>query len=163
MSDDELANLTAFLDVQREILLRKCEGLDDDQLRTPLPPSTLTLAGLLKHGALNEDWWFSHRFGGVPELPPWSAVDVDADPEWEFRTALEQSGDELRRLYRDACERSRAVVAASADPAQPSANPTRDGTHPPLRWVLGHMIEETARHAGHADLIREAVDGATGE
>lgn len=99
----------------------------------------------------------------MPELAPWSSVDFDADPEWEFRTALEQTGDELRQLYRDACDRSRAVVAASGNPSQPSGNPNRAGEYPPLRWVLGHMIEETARHAGHADLLREAIDGETGE
>ncbi|MHA3704860.1 DinB family protein [Jatrophihabitans sp. YIM 134969] len=163
MADPELDNLVLFLDKQREVLLRKCEGLSDDQLRIRLPSSSLTLAGLLKHGALNEDWWFSHRFAGHDELPPFSEIDFDVDPEWEFRTALEDTGDDLRALYRDACDRSRAVVAAASGPDALSALPRGDGEQSSLRWTIGHMIEETARHAGHADLLREAVDGSTGE
>jgi hypothetical protein len=159
---DELATFLGFLDFQRATLLTKCEGLTDDQLRVRLPSSSLTLAGLLKHGALNEDWWFSHRFAGVPVLEPWSAVDFDADPEWEFRTALEQPGDEVRAMYVAACERSRAVVAGR-DAAELAVNPMRNGELPTLRWIVGHMIEEVARHNGHADLLREAVDGTTGE
>ena len=159
----ELATFSGFLDYQRLTLLTKCEGLTDEQLRTPLPSSSLTLAGLLKHGALNEDWWFGHRFAGLEQLEPWSSVDFDADPEWEFRTALEQPGDELRQRYADACERSRRLVAASGDPSQVAQKPMSSGERPTLRWIIGHMIEEVARHNGHADLLREAIDGVTGE
>ena len=158
----ELDTSLGFLDYQRLTLLTKCEGLTDEQLRVRLPSSSLTLAGLLKHGALNEDWWFSHRFAGFDGLEPWSSVDFEADPEWEFRTALEQDGNELRELYIGACDRSRAVVAGR-DPAERSVNPTGSGQYPTLRWVVGHMIEEVARHNGHADLLRESIDGVTGE
>lgn len=160
---DELSTFSGFLDYQRLTLLTKCEGLSDEQLRVRLPSSSLTLAGLLKHGALNEDWWFTRRFSGVETVEPWSSVDFDADPEWEFRTALEQDGNDLREMYIGACDRSRAVVAAAGDTAQLSVMPMSSGEQFTLRWVIGHMIEEVARHNGHADLLREAIDGVTGE
>ena len=159
----ELEQLSDFLDTQRDILLRKAEGLTHEQLGQPHPPSTLTLAGLLHHGALNEDWWFRVRFAGLPQDELWADVDFDADPDWEFRTAVDLDAAELRRRYQDACERSRAVVASAAGPDAVAAATFGDGKSFNLRWVLLHMIEETARHAGHADLIRESIDGATGE
>lgn len=160
---DELSTFSAFLDFQRATLLGKCEGLTDEQLRTTLAPSPLTLAGLLKHAALDEDSWFSQRFAGEPERAPWVGVDWDADPDWEFHSALDEPGEQLRALYQEACARSRAVVAAAGDGSALSVVPLRDGGAFSLRWVLGHMIEETARHNGHADFLREAIDGVTGE
>lgn len=159
----ELAQLNAYLDVQREAILRKCEGLTREQLGRPHPPSTLTLAGLLNHLAMVEDSWFTVRFAGQPEDERWAGVDWDADPDFEFRTAPELEPEELRRRYEDSCRRSREVVAAAEGLDQLSARPRYNGRHFDLRWVLLHMIEETARHAGHADLLREAIDGATGE
>jgi uncharacterized damage-inducible protein DinB len=159
----ELEQLTAFLDYQRETVLLKADGLDAAQLAQPLPPSSLTLAGLLNHLALVEDSWFRDRFAGLPEQEIWAAVDWEADPDFEFRTAVDLDPDELRRRYRDAIARSTEVVAAADGLDQLGAQPWRDGTRWNLRWVLLHMIEETARHAGHADLLREAVDGQTGE
>ena len=158
----ERQQLAAFLDFQRETVLLKTEGLDRAQLAQPLPPSTLTLAGLVNHLALVEDNWFRVRFAGMPEDPLWSAVDWDADRDYEFRTGAELDPEELRRRYRDACERSREVVAAAALD-QLSMAPDGDGLRRDLRWILLHMIEETARHAGHADLIRESIDGTVGE
>ena len=160
---DELTVLLACLDRQREAVLRKAEGLDGDQLAQPLPTSTLTLAGLLHHLALVEEDWTEVRFAGLPEREPWVGVDWDADPDWEFRTAAGLEPEALRQRYRDACDRSRAVVAAARDLEQLSARPLRGGSRFSLRWVLQHLVEETARHAGHADLLREAVDGAVGE
>lgn len=159
----ELLQLSAFLDYQRETVLRKCEGLSDEQLAQPLPTSSLTLAGLLNHLALVEDTWFSQRFAGRPEDPLWAGVDWDGDPDFDFRTAPEVPADELRRRYERACGRSREVVRDAGRLDQRSARPRRDGQYVDLRWVLLHMIEETARHAGHADLLREAVDGVVGE
>lgn len=159
---DELATLAGFLDFERATLLRKCEGLTDEQLRFRLPSSPLTLAGLLKHTALDEDSWFSERFAGRPELALWAGAPFDVDPDWEFHSAAGEHGDDLRTLYLAACARSRdAVSGHSADDR--SALPMRTGESFALRWVFGHMIEETARHNGHADLLREAIDGATGE
>jgi uncharacterized damage-inducible protein DinB len=159
----ELEQLTAFLDFQRETVLLKAEGLDAEALRRPLPPSSLTLGGLLNHLALVEDSWFRERFAGLPEQEVWAGVDWEADPDFEFRTAADLAPDELRRRYRDACARSREVVARAEGLDQLGAQPRRDGTRWDLRWLLLHMIEETARHAGHADLLREAIDGQVGE
>ena len=155
--------LAAFLDFLRETILVKCAGLDAEQLATPLPPSSLTLGGLLNHLALVEDSWFRERFAGLPGDELWRGVDWDADPDFEFRTAKDVEPDELRQRYREACARSREVVAAARDLDQLSVRPGRDGTHWDLRWILIHLIEETARHAGHADLIRESIDGQVGE
>jgi uncharacterized damage-inducible protein DinB len=159
----ELEQLTAFLDFQRETVLLKAEGLDAAGLRRALPPSSLTLGGLLNHLALVEDSWFRDRFAGLPEQEIWAGVDWQADPDFEFRTAADLAPDELRQRYRDACARSREVVAGADGLDQLGARPRRDGTRWSLRWLLLHMIEENARHAGHADLLREAVDGRTGE
>jgi uncharacterized damage-inducible protein DinB len=159
----ELSQLNQFLDFQRETILQKASGLTREQLAQRLPPSTLTLGGLLHHLALVEDWWFQVRFLGLPQAEPWASVDWEADPDWEFRTAAELEPEELRRRYRDACDRSRAVVEEAADLDRLSARASPDGRHWDLRWVLLHLIEESARHAGHADLLREAVDGTVGE
>jgi uncharacterized damage-inducible protein DinB len=159
---DERTSLEEFLDYERATLLGKTAGLDADQLRTPIATSDLTLAGLLKHLALVEDNWIQVRFLGLPELEPWASVDWDADPNWEFRTALQDDPEELRQLYRAAGERSRRGVAGRA-PDELSVGRDHDGHQWTLRWILTHLIEETARHNGHADLLREAVDGVVGE
>ena len=162
-SGPELQQLCAFLDFQRETVLMKAEGLDAQQFGQTLPPSSLTIGGLLNHLALVEDSWFRERFAGLPEQELWAGVDWDNDPDFEFRTGGELPPDEVRQRYRDACARSRDVVAAAESLDQLSAQATRSGAHCDLRWVLLHMIEETARHAGHADLIREAIDGTVGD
>src|SRR5919107_4551883 len=162
VTGSELDLLQQYLDQQRETMLRKAEGLSRAQLAQQLPPSTLTLGGLLHHLALVEETWLEVRFAGLPERPPWAGLDWDADPDWECRTAAQHDPDELRQRYRDACARSRAVVAAASGLDQLSVRPRRNGEHFSLRWVLLHLLEETARHAGHADLLREAVDGSVG-
>jgi uncharacterized damage-inducible protein DinB len=159
----ELDQLTSYLDLQRATMLWKTEGLTREQLALPHPPSSLTLGGLLNHLALVEDSWFRVRFAGLPEQGLWAGIDWDADPDFEFRTAAELEPEDLRRRYKEACARSRDVVAAAQSLDQLSVEPRRNGAHFDLRWMLLHLIEETARHAGHADLIREAIDGATGE
>ena len=103
---------------------------------------------------------------GEPIGPPWDAVDFEADPDWEWRTAADDSPAELYRLWRDAVERSRAAMArvlADGGLDQPSKFTTPSGEHPNLRRVLVDQIEEYIRHTGHADLLREAVDGLVGE
>ncbi|HEU5267599.1 MAG TPA: DinB family protein [Jatrophihabitans sp.] len=159
----ELDTLCQYLDYQRETMLLKTDGLTRAQLAQPLPPSTLTLGGLLNHLALVEDSWFEERFLGRPEREPWAGIDWDADPDWEFRTAADLEPDQLRERYRQACERSRATVAAATSLDQLSVLPLRSGSPFSLRWMLFHLLEETARHAGHADLLREAIDGTVGE
>ena len=159
----DLVLLAEYLDYQRETVLAKTDGLTQAQLTTSHPPSALTLAGLLYHLALVEESWMEVRFGGLPDRDPWATVDWGADPDWEFHTARTVDPDALRARYREACERSRQVVAGASGADQLSARPLRDGRHFSLRWVLLHLIEETARHAGHADLLREAIDGSVGE
>jgi hypothetical protein len=158
----ELIQLTAFLDYQRETVLLKTNGLTVEQMARPLAPSSLTLGGLLNHLALVEDSWFTVRFAGRPEDELWAGIDWEADPDYEFRAAADVPPDELRRRYRDACARSRDVVAEAASLDQLSVEKRRNGELFDLRWVLLHLIEETARHAGHADLLREALDGSVG-
>jgi uncharacterized damage-inducible protein DinB len=159
----ELDLLGQYLDYQRETVLSKTEGLSRQQLARRHPPSELTLAGIVYHLALVDENWMEVRFGGLPEREPWIGVDWDSDPNWEFRTASALEPQPLRDRYRQACERSRQVVSAASGPDQLSVRPLHDGRHFSLRWVLLHLIEETARHAGHADLLREAIDGSVGE
>jgi uncharacterized damage-inducible protein DinB len=141
----------------------KISGLTKDQLAVRLGPSTLTLAGLVKHLALVEDSWFQEDLFGRKLPEPWASAPFDDDPDWEFHSAVDDSPSDLLDLYAAACERSRAAVAEVGDPAAWAARPLRNGMRINLRWILLHMIEETARHNGHADLLRESIDGQTGE
>jgi uncharacterized damage-inducible protein DinB len=161
---DELTLLCQFLDYHRDTLVMKASGLDKQQLATRSGRSTLTLAGLVKHMALVESSWFHEVLLGRETPEPWNGVDWDADPDWEFHTAVDDEPEELLRLYATACERSRAAVAEVGDLDALSAKPSRrTGERFNLRWIMLHMIEETARHNGHADLLRENIDGVTGE
>lgn len=153
--------LGQYLDVQREALLAKTEGLDREQLAQLHPPPMLTLGGLLYHLSLAEVDWMGIHFSGQPDRDPFVGADWDADPDWQFRVPAEMGPEQLRQRYREACDRSRAVVREASGLEQLSAKPVRD-KHFSLRWVLLHLIEETARHAGHADLLREAIDGSVG-
>jgi uncharacterized damage-inducible protein DinB len=166
MAGTETETLLGSLERQRRILAWKCGGLDAAGLRVTIAASTMTLGGLLKHLALVEDEYFSVRLLGRAPAAPWNTVDWDADPDWEWRTAATDPPDELMALWREAATRSRAAVAevladGSLDTRAHVAG--RGGESPSLRRLLIDMIEEYARHAGHADLIREAVDGLTGE
>ena len=155
--------LGQYLDYQRETILLKTEGLTREQLGQRIPTSGLTLAGILYHLALVEEAWFEVDFRGLPSREDFDGIDWDADPDYEFRTALDKEPDWLRRRYRDDCNRARQVTAAAGSLDDVSVS-TRVGGKPfTLRWVMLHLIEETARHAGHADLLREAVDGTVGE
>ena len=160
---DELTLLDQFLDFQRATMLLKVEGLTKAQLAQRIEPSTMTLAGLVKHLALVEDSWFQERLRGLDAAEPWASVDWDATPDWEFDTAVDDEPADLTAMYEAACARSREAVGAVGDLETVMVRPNRAGEHYSLRWILIHMIEETARHAGHADLIRETIDGVTGE
>jgi hypothetical protein len=161
-ASSELISLTEYLDYQRQTMLSKTDGLTREEMALVHPPSTLTLGGLLYHLALVEEDWMEVRFLGLPVREPW-IVDWGADPDWEFRTATSLPSEELRSRYRDACERSRQVISQAASLDQLSVVPLRDGRPFSLRWVLLHLIEETARHNGHADFLREAIDGVVGD
>jgi uncharacterized damage-inducible protein DinB len=168
----EVATLLGFLDYQRATLEWKCRGLSDEQLRAALRPSSMTLGGLLKHLACVEDSWFTEVVAGEPLPEPWASVDFQADPEWTWHSAASDSGEYVRALWTERVNRSRAVVQAQLSMGEEAAlsethagvpdDPWGGQDRVSLRWVLVHMIEEYARHAGHADLIRESIDGQTG-
>jgi len=162
---DERQSLSAFLDFQRATVIRKVEGVPKADLgRTALPTTELTLAGLLKHLALVEDSWFQAVFLGEPLPEPWASAPFDDDPDWDFHSAPDDDPADLIRLYTAAVGRSRDVVAVEESLDRLSMwTGEREGKPFSLRWILLHLIEETARHAGHADLLREAIDGQTGE
>jgi hypothetical protein len=126
----------------------------------------MTLGGLLKHLALVEDEYFSHRLAGRDPGPPWDTVDWDADPDWEWHSAAADSPEQLYALWRDAVARSRSSVSealATGGLGQLARWSSPRGETPSLRRILIDLVEEYARHVGHADLIRESVDGLTGE
>src|SRR5262245_361697 len=162
-ASDELTTLNGFLDFYRAVMIRKADGLTPEQLAARLGPSELTIGGLIKHLAYAEDIWFDRRLGGNEWGAPWADVDWNADPDWEFHSAVDDDLAELIALYEQACARSRAAVDAVGDLEAMSKFPNRRGEHFSMRWILLHMIEETARHAGHADLIRESIDGRVGD
>jgi hypothetical protein len=136
-------------------------------VRTTVGASSITLGGLLKHLALVEADYFLSRLHGRSPGPPWESVNWDANPDWEWHSAAEDTPEELMSLWRGAVSRSRTAVAeALADGGldQLVKGITNDrGESPSLRRVLIDLIEEYARHVGHADLIRESVDGLVGE
>ena len=163
---DETATLLGFLEFQRATFAWKCEGLDGEGLAATTAASSMTLGGMLKHLALVEDWWFTEWLDGRAKAAPWDTVDWDADRDWEWRSAKDDTPEQLRGIWQDAVGRSRERVAAAletGDMGQSAKRSGKDGFQPSLRWIVCHMIEEYARHNGHADLIREAVDGSTGE
>jgi uncharacterized damage-inducible protein DinB len=166
LAGDETATLLGFLDFHRATLAWKCSGLDADGLRARTAASSMTLGGMLKHLALVEDSWFSRRLHGRDPAPPWDAVDWKADPDWDWHSAAEDSPEHLQALWQEAVARSRLRVdEALADGGleRLARRAWPDGRAPSLRWILVHMIEEYARHNGHADLLRESIDGLVGE
>lgn len=162
----EVETLVGFLEFLRATIFWKCEGLGDDELRRSLPPSSMTLGGLLKHLAFVEDYWFGYVLHGADPDAPWADADWDADPDWDWTSAVDDAGEELRTLWSEAVGRSRsrlteALETGGAD--HPASRPWSDGRRPSLRWIVCHLVEEYARHCGHADLLRESIDGKTGE
>ncbi len=166
VAGSEAETLLGALERQRRYLAWKCGGLDSAGLRARLGPSAMTLGGLLKHLALVEDDWFSVKLHGYPPQPPWDSVDWDADRDWEWHSAAADSPAELMSLWQQAVARSRDLVTAALAGGgldRPAAFSWPDGRTPSLRRLLIDMTEEYARHVGHADLIRESVDGLVGE
>ena len=164
---DEVAILRGFLTYHRDTLRMKCGGLTQEQLAQPLAPTDMTLGGMMKHLALVESNWFDHVFQDIGLAAPFDTVDWDADRDWEWHSARDDSSEELRALFDEAVRRADAVVddaLARGGLEEESVRRSRqtDETFT-LRWILVHMIEEYARHVGHADLLRESVDGQTGE
>ena len=166
LAADETAAVLGELDRLRFLIAWKCGGLDADGLRATHGPSTVTLGGLLKHLALVEDSHFARLLFDREPGPPWDAVDWDASPDWEWRSAAQDSPEQLMSLWNQAVERSRQTVAEAllvGGLDHVGQYVSRTGESPNLRRILLDLIEEYARHLGHADLIRESVDGLTGE
>jgi len=152
----EAETLAGFLDFHRATLLWKIDGLDDEQLRRPMVPSGTSLLGMVKHLAYVERWWFQQVWGGQQPSYPWT----DEDPDADWRVEPGETTEQILRLYRHECDRSRETVAAAASLDDLAHHPRRQLSR---RWILVHMIEETARHNGQADILREQLDGTTGE
>jgi len=166
LAGDETATLLGSLERQRATFAWKCGGLDADGLSATVGVSSVTLGGLLKHLALVEDETFARKLLGQDPGPPWDAVDWAADPDWEWHSAADDSPGQLMALWQDAVARSRSVVSealAGGGLGQLGRFTGSRGESPSLRRILIDLIEEYARHVGHADLIRESVDGLTGE
>lgn len=143
--------LEASLDLQRAVMRRKAAGLSAEEAQRSFVPSATTIAGRLKHLAIVENIWFEQILAQQPSPLP--------DPDATFAVGTEESVEELIAAYDAACARSREIAAKfELDHLVPQAQLGQVS----LRWIYAHMIEETARHAGHADILRELTDGATG-
>lgn len=152
---DERATLEGWLDYHRAVLAWKCEGLTDEQLRRrSVPPSTLSMVGLVRHLAKVEQNWF--RDFAAEDYTPLYASETQPGLDFEGVDAADV-GTDLANWQAEVA-RAREIVAAA-----PSLDATSGNDDFSLRWILSHMIEEYARHNGHADLLRQAIDGTTGE
>ncbi|WP_330240489.1 DinB family protein [Streptomyces sp. NBC_00525] len=156
---DERSQLATFLDYTRATALAKCDGLSrENAVRSPLPGSPLmTLAGIVNHLRWVEYYWFEVVFLGGEDEGPWT----DEDPDREMRIAVDMPLADVLREYREQSARYRELVAAHD--LDTLAVRERHGRRPDLRWIVLHLIEETARHNGHIDIIREILDGTTGD
>ncbi len=162
----EAEHLTGALDRLRTTFRWKADGLAADGLATTVGASTLTLGALLKHLAAVEDLTFSMKFRGEPPGEPWSAGDWDNDPHWDITSAAADSPESLYALWDAAVARSRATLAealAAGGLDQEVHVSGPDGRRASLRRLVFDLVEEYGRHTGHADLLREAVDGRVGE
>lgn len=160
----ERETLVAFLDSFRAVIRRKAEGLDAAQLDRAIAPSTMTLGGMLSHLAFVEDYWFRYHLAGEEPSEPWRSADWAADGDWDWHRAAGMGPAALLAEFDEAVARSRAILEGMPDLDAAAARPPREGRDPiTVRWVLVHMLEELARHAGHADLLRESIDGAVGD
>jgi uncharacterized damage-inducible protein DinB len=158
----EMDSLRAFLDFHRATLLWKLQGLSKEEATRPHVPSGTNLLGLVKHLTYVERYWFGVFFAGL-DLP---LPRFDEDPDAEWRVGPDETVEQVVAAYRAETERSRElVVGASPDDRGRGKVVRRDGpaSNFSLRWIMLHMIEETARHNGHADFLRELTDGTTGE
>ncbi|MEV4639334.1 DUF664 domain-containing protein [Actinoplanes sp. NPDC049548] len=166
LTGTETEHLVGALDRLRTTFRWKADDLDATALRARIGASSLTLGGLLKHLAFVEDYTFTVKLRDEPPGAPWSPTAWDDDPDWEFTSAAADTPEELYALWDGAVERSRSRLAAALadgglDQLVHVSGP--DGRHASLRRLVCDLIEEYGRHTGHADLLREAVDGLAGE
>jgi uncharacterized damage-inducible protein DinB len=153
---DERTLLVGFLDWYRTVVEHKVQGLSIDDARRVMTPTGLSPLGIVAHLAAVEIGWFAETFAGEPIDPVW-------DDHGSFRLREDDSVDSILAEYREAVTRSTSVVEAASSLDDLSAQRDEYRGHVSLRWILVHMIEETARHAGHLDVMREAIDGRTGD
>jgi hypothetical protein len=166
LAGSEIAHLLGALERLRTTFRWKADGLSADGLAVSVGASSLTIGGLLKHLAAAEDLMFTTKLRGEPIGPAWDDNGWDDDPDWEFSSAASDPPHELYARYDDAIARSRQRVAealASGGLAQAVHVSDAEGDHASLRRLLFDLVEEYGRHTGHADLVREAVDGRVGE
>jgi hypothetical protein len=165
LAGSEVEHLVGALDRLRTTFRWKADGLDAEGLQTRIGASSLTLGGLLKHLAAAEDFMFATKLSGEPVGPPWDGTGR-ASEDWVFTSAADDTPEQLYALWDGAVERSRARLGAALTGGgldQLIHLATPDGRHASLRRLLCDLIEEYGRHTGHADLLREAVDGVVGE
>jgi hypothetical protein len=166
LAGTEVEQILGALDRLRATFRWKADGLDAAGLNTSIGASTLTLGGLLKHLAACEDFYFTTKLRGEPIGAPWDATGWDGSNDWEFASAADDSPAELYALWDGAVGRSRARLDNALGDGgldQLIHAGTPEGEHANLRRLVCDLIEEYGRHTGHADLIREAVDGRVGE
>jgi Protein of unknown function (DUF664) len=166
LAGTEVEHLIGALERLRMTFRWKTDGLDETGLQTRIGASSLTLGGLLKHLAAAEDYHFTTKLRGDPMGAPWDATGWDGSDDWDFESAADDSPEQLYALWDGAVARSRARLdAALADGGldQQAQVSSPDGRHASLRRLVCDLIEEYGRHTGHADLLREAVDGRVGE
>jgi Protein of unknown function (DUF664) len=166
LAGTEAEQLVGALERLRTTFRWKADDLDAAALRTRVGASALTLGGLLKHLAAVEDHTFTAKLRGEPVGAPWDATGWDGSDDWDFTSAADDAPGELYRLWDGAVERSRARLGAALSEGgldQLVHVSASDGRHASLRRLLCDLIEEYGRHTGHADLLREAVDGLVGE
>ncbi|MFC8597666.1 DUF664 domain-containing protein [Isoptericola sp. NPDC057191] len=158
--------LCAVLERNRRNFAWKTTGLDATGRRASTAATSMTLGGLVKHVALVETDWLAVKLAGRELGSPWDSVDLDSQPDWDWRTGALDRPEDVDALWRAAVERSREVVSEVIRERGldgPASFTRRDGRAPSVREMLLDMIEEYARHTGHADILREAVDGRVGE
>jgi uncharacterized damage-inducible protein DinB len=153
----ERRSLEQFLDFHRASVLRTLEDVTDSEAATRFLPATdLTIGGIVKHLSAVEDLWFSHKLLDVPPAEPWRSAPFDQDPDWEFHSAGSHTVAELRELYLSACSASRRITARFESLDALAVRGSFGGQLVSLRWIYLHMIEETAQHRGHIDLLVDA-------
>jgi hypothetical protein len=157
-SGDERVVLNWLLDYHRRVLVRKVEGITEQQARVTIASSDLTLLGLIRHLGGVEQYWFGEIFLGLSEADHWSDPD---DRDRDFHPLDHDTLADALAVLRAEIERSRRI--ASTEPFDAIGAGRREDQPVSLRWIVAHLVEEYARHCGHADLLREAIDGTTGD
>jgi uncharacterized damage-inducible protein DinB len=163
---NEVETLRGFLNYQRATLKWKSDGLSQEQMNICVAQSTITLGGLLKHMTFVENEWFWRWVGDNDRLEPWLSADFATEPDWEFTSASSESVATLMNNWQASIDLSESILDSCLQAGgldQMAKRKWPNDESPSLRWILVHMIEEYARHNGHADFIRESIDGSVGE